>query len=580
MHWVTVDGKKEAQIALLVDIAGSGKSAIAHTIAQRCYEMGVLGSSFFFDRDIAGRNGPEKLFITIALDLAGLSKNLAEAIDLVLEQQRSLASAALSRQFDELILKPFQRHPVDGPVVIVIDALDESYDSEPNIELLTILRDRVRKLPGNFRIFITTRPLKEIDVFLSKQHHISRQTIHIYAKANLEDIAIYAKTQLKDVAIWGGLGDDWPDGQLLNDFIRTAEGLFLWVSTVCKYLRNIIHIDAELRSLVSRGSPQRIPAEAKMDELYLTIFKSCNWDDADFVDGYKMIMGAIMAAKSPLSIQALQALHGAIVAIGSNVQSYVTEDATLHARHELLPSLGTGVIPRNRFQLSRIFRRFLSPLRIVRPKADSRAPLPPSPGNQPSCIITCNYSNLTVPVSAVLRPLGALLTGFTNMDQPVRILHLSFRDFVTVRAQLSPTSERFYLNEKEHSQRLALLCLLVLNENLREGIPGTGYLTGDESVNPGIPEVGEGQISEEVWYACRFWPDHVFDEIPVSTELIAALRVLLSTKIVFWIEIVTTKGKFRNLRRLREWLQVLAIFQDAVLQNIQTYMNFTVHIAK
>jgi hypothetical protein len=46
------------------------------------------------DRETSGRNGPEKLFSTIALDLTGLSEGLAQAIDLALEQQRSLPSAA------------------------------------------------------------------------------------------------------------------------------------------------------------------------------------------------------------------------------------------------------------------------------------------------------------------------------------------------------------------------------------------------------------------------------------------------------------------------------------------------------
>jgi hypothetical protein len=194
------------------------------------------------------------------------------------------------------------------------------------------------------------------------------------------------------------LGNTWPDEQLLKDFIKTAEGLFLWVSTVCKYIRTTVSPESQLRSLVSRRNPRGLRAEDKMDKLYLTILESCNWDDEAFTEGYKLLMGTIIAAKSPLSIQALQAFHD---------------------------------------------------------------------------------TSLTAPASAVLRPLGSLLTGLTDATQSVRIPTLVyFRDFVTVRAQLSPTSERFYLDEKEHSQRLALLCLLVLNENLTEGIPGTGYLVG------------------------------------------------------------------------------------------------------
>jgi hypothetical protein len=108
-----------------------------------------------------------------------------------------------------------------------------------------------------------------------------------------------------------------------------------------------------------------------------------------------------------------------------------------------------------------------------------------------------------------------------------------------------------------------------LNANLREGVSGTGYLADDESVNPGIPEIGTSQISEEVWYACRFWLDHITDvESPVPVEFRIALRDLLSTKIVLWIEIVTAKGKFRNLRRVREWLQVLVVFQNVVIFSV------------
>ena len=85
---------------------------------------------------------------------------------------------------------------------------------------------------------------------------------------------------------------------------------------------------------------------------------------------------------------------------------------------------------------------------------------------------------------------------------------------------------------------------------------GTGYLTRDDCVTPGVPEVG--LVSEEVWYACRFWPDHMGDvSSPVSAGLIGALRNFLSTQIVLWIEILASRGEFRNLHRVREWLQVL-----------------------
>ncbi|KDQ13538.1 hypothetical protein BOTBODRAFT_73243, partial [Botryobasidium botryosum FD-172 SS1] len=64
------DDSDGARIFCLTGVAGSGKSAIAHTVAQRCSEEGLLASSFFFSRDVAERNNPGKLLSTMARDLA------------------------------------------------------------------------------------------------------------------------------------------------------------------------------------------------------------------------------------------------------------------------------------------------------------------------------------------------------------------------------------------------------------------------------------------------------------------------------------------------------------------------------
>ncbi|KDQ10771.1 hypothetical protein BOTBODRAFT_71924, partial [Botryobasidium botryosum FD-172 SS1] len=61
-QWIKRLGTSEgAKIFCLTGVAGAGKSAIAHTVARRCYEEGLLVSSFFFSRDVAERNNPQKL---------------------------------------------------------------------------------------------------------------------------------------------------------------------------------------------------------------------------------------------------------------------------------------------------------------------------------------------------------------------------------------------------------------------------------------------------------------------------------------------------------------------------------------
>jgi hypothetical protein len=466
------------RIFWLCDVAGSGKSAVAHTFAQQCHAKGLLASSFFFDREISGRSGPQKLFSTIARDLAGLNPDLGEDIAVVLEEERCIASASLTRQFEALILEPSRRCIFTKPVIIVIDGLDEcdeGSDSDIYTELLDIFRDQVPKLPEMFRVFLTSRPKGEFDEILSQQGLVLLRSMNILAPANLNDIEVYVLLKLKELGRRGKLGKDWPDQSLANDFIRRAEGLFIWVSTVCNYIRTTIDPNEELKLLVSQRSPQGLPAEEKMDKLYMAILKTCNWRDNAFVQGYRLIMGTIMAAKSPLSMAALQSLHG---------------------------------------------------------------------------------DNLKWPVEKILQPLGSLLTGLTAMDHhPVRILHQSFRDFVTLRAGLSSDSEQFFLSVETYNQYMALLCIETLNRELTDNVAGTGYLAADNNVPPGIPEISE--ITEALLYACKFWIDHVVEvRSPVPNELIVELHNLSSMRLVLWMEIISSKGRFPGLGDVHSWYEV------------------------
>jgi hypothetical protein len=476
--WATNDSEPAAKkIFWLCDVAGSGKSAIAHTFAQQCHMKGLLASSFFFDREISGRSGPQKLFSTIARDLAGLNPNLGENIATVLEEERSIASASLTRQFEALILAPSRRCKFTKPVVVVIDAFDEcdeGSDSSVYSELVDIFRDQVPKLPDIFRVFLTSRPKGEFDEILSRQDLVMRSTIDILTPANMKDVGVYVQLKLSEIGRRAKLGEKWPDQSLANDFTKAAEGLFIWVSTVCNYIRTTIDPNEELQLLVSHRSPQGLPAEEKMDKLYMTILKTCNWRDNAFVQGYGLVMGTIMTAKSPLSMAALQSLHG---------------------------------------------------------------------------------DNLKWPVEKILQPLGSLLTGLTAMDHPVRILHQSFRDFVTVRAGLSSDSKQFFLSVQTYNQHMALLCIQKLNRDLTDDIAGTGYLDASENVIPGIPEISE--LTEALLYACKFWIDHTVEvQSPVPEELISELCNLSSTRFIHWMEVISSKGKFPGLRNIRSWCGV------------------------
>lgn len=471
--WIyAADETKTAEIFWLCDVAGAGKSAIAHTIAQKCFHEGILASSFFFDRSTPDRRNPLKLFSTIARDLAGLNNCLVGHVTQVLANDRSVASASQSRQFEELILNPVSRHHIDGPAVIVIDGLDEGCDRVT----LSILHHRVPKLPGTFRFIVTSRPTDDIRKDLSNVNHILCKSLEIQSEANQHDIALYIRERLQHISSRRDLYIDWPGEQRFRDFTQQAEGLFVWAFTVSEYLLCAVYPDRKLSKLLYERNMGSLPAEAKMDALYAEVLSACAWDDEDFIHDYLQIIGTIMAAKTPLSSVAIQSIH----------RKWPTLD-----------------------------------------------------------------------VKEILRPLSSVLTGFFNEGQPIRVLHHSFRDFLTIRAQSSSLHERFWVNEKEHSQHMALLCLQVLNEDLNSDISGTGYLSDLTPQAFGIPPIDGSNITEVLWYACRFWADHIIQmDGPVSDTFLSLLRQFLLEKLVVWMEALNSIYPFKPLHEVREWLRV------------------------
>ncbi|KIJ27150.1 hypothetical protein M422DRAFT_139714, partial [Sphaerobolus stellatus SS14] len=105
---------------------GSGKSTLAATFARWLKEQKLLYAQYFISRNVHETTAPEKLFPTLALQLAQYSPSAAVEIktalhtrapgDLGLEQAQSFLLGPLKRIADER---------QDQMALIVIDALDE-----------------------------------------------------------------------------------------------------------------------------------------------------------------------------------------------------------------------------------------------------------------------------------------------------------------------------------------------------------------------------------------------------------------------------------------------------------------------
>ncbi|EIW78895.1 hypothetical protein CONPUDRAFT_23777, partial [Coniophora puteana RWD-64-598 SS2] len=112
--------------------SGSGKSAVAYTLAQELHTSGVLAASFFFSRRHPARSTSDSFIHTISYQL-GVHHPLAkEIITKALVDDPSLLKPERSRneQFVQLVLEPlralkFVWRDAKMIAIMLFDALDE-----------------------------------------------------------------------------------------------------------------------------------------------------------------------------------------------------------------------------------------------------------------------------------------------------------------------------------------------------------------------------------------------------------------------------------------------------------------------
>jgi hypothetical protein len=108
--------------------AGTGKSSIAHEIARRFNTMHRLTSSFIFLRKEQSKREAYQLFTSLARDLADRYPSFKAALGAVVKDNTSLRVGTRDYEtlFQSLILEPLKDLRIVGPIIVIIDALDES----------------------------------------------------------------------------------------------------------------------------------------------------------------------------------------------------------------------------------------------------------------------------------------------------------------------------------------------------------------------------------------------------------------------------------------------------------------------
>jgi hypothetical protein len=137
-------------------MAGTGKTTIAYSLSLILTSIHILGATFFCSRLVDECSKVERIFPTIAHNLARNYPSIASTILEVLKNDPDVAKRNLNQQFTELLVKPIRvatETLARKPIVVAIDALDECVNQTEVQNLLCILFRRSSEL--SFKIFIT-----------------------------------------------------------------------------------------------------------------------------------------------------------------------------------------------------------------------------------------------------------------------------------------------------------------------------------------------------------------------------------------------------------------------------------------
>ncbi|TFK17154.1 TPR-like protein [Coprinopsis marcescibilis] len=294
-----------ARILLVPGPAGSGKSALAHTICKELERRQLLVCSVFFDH--AGQQPTAEDFTVVLIQgLCAISEPVKKAIAELIIKNKTLASASASRQIEGLVLPTIPYLPSGRNFVVGIDALDE----QPNPAMLTLLRDYVPRLPSTFRFVLITRPDPRVMQYLENRPHIISFPHTLVGDKTQADIGILIITRLSMTDYRTTISPE-----LLNAFIAKSEGLFLWAETVLNHIDNTYNQAAELADIIKGASlywTEKETAAGKLDRLYEHILSKLEWKNHRFVEKYTILMGALVTLEEPLSRRGLAELYAPV----------------------------------------------------------------------------------------------------------------------------------------------------------------------------------------------------------------------------------------------------------------------------
>ena len=320
-HWANDDTGES--FLWLVGPAGTGKSTLVRTVADSLHENRKLVAGYFFKRGEQGRNDTNRLFSTLAMQLADNVPHFKDSLrsSLLGIDADSMDKKDLQFQFEKLLRTPIKFLPrfdwKQIPRVIILDALDECERLENLARVLDFISEISSKSTVlGLRVLLTSRPDPRVVKAFKPliQNGVARQLqLHkLFPEDTKTDIRSYLETNFTRIRTKANIQQDpWPSFEDVDYLVNLAtdpEPLFIYAATLIRFIYNEKRLQNPKNQL-KIWLNQCQDNKSQLHQMYNPILEQifAFGKDTDF-DKQLQFLGALSLTAEPLSLTSLTSL--------------------------------------------------------------------------------------------------------------------------------------------------------------------------------------------------------------------------------------------------------------------------------
>jgi hypothetical protein len=292
--------------------AGTGKTTIAKTFCDEIARAGFMVASFFISRQDEARQDPGNIVRSLAYDLATHDWSRAQAIWNELNSIPHLLSRDIPEQVTRLLSKPSGlEHIDDFPIIIIIDALDESTESDHDHDrgnhliplLVSALKHQV------IRIFVTSRNEEYISNYMAGMEHDALRLHHMERSDTSKDVRSFYETRFCQLVQSRNLRRmNWPSPADIDVLIDRTGHLFVYASTIMAFVSDPREDPEHQLALVLNQTHEPIQGDngvfEQLDKLYTQIILAAVTQSGAINprrrDRVRMLIGLVIVLQRPL----------------------------------------------------------------------------------------------------------------------------------------------------------------------------------------------------------------------------------------------------------------------------------------